>query len=98
MPGMAGTGLTVGPWDSPKDAGLHCAQLLRTEETQVCGAEGGQCVQGSLVQLTPSCRIAGNQSSHLWKEATEASWGQGKGIPWGPHNLTPSASSGEAVT
>lgn len=77
---------------------MYGAQLLRTEETQVHGAEGGQCVQGGLVQLAPSCHIAGNQGCHLWKEATEASWGWEKGIPWGLHSLTPSAPSGEVVT
>lgn len=83
----------AGPWDSPNNTVLHRAQLLRTEDTQVRGTEGGQYVQGGLVQLAPSCHVAGNQGSHLWKEATEASWVREKCIPWGLYNPTPPAPS-----
>lgn len=49
--------------------------------------ESGQCVQGGLVQLAPSHQIAGNQGSHLWKEATGA---LGQGDPQSPGVCTAS--------
>ena len=71
------------PQDSPKHAELYGVQLLRAEEAQVGRAEGGQGVQGGLIQLASSPYIAGNQGSHLWEKATQ--WlGAGRDVCPGP--------------